>query len=85
MDVRVIPRASRTELAGIRDEAVLVRIQAPPVEGAANDRLITFLADLIGIPKRQIEIVGGEKVRRKRLLVKDVSVARVREALAVKS
>jgi uncharacterized protein len=73
IDVRVIPRARKTEIAGERDGAVLVRIAAPPVEGAANDALIAFLASVLHVPQRAIRIVGGERSRHKRVAIAGVS------------
>ena len=67
--VRVIPRAARSGLAGRRGDALLVRLQAPPVEGAANDALIEVLAKALQVPKRAISIVAGDRSRRKRVLV----------------
>jgi uncharacterized protein (TIGR00251 family) len=67
IDARVIPRAKTTELAGTRDGAIVVRVAAPPVEGAANDALIELLADRLHLPRRNIRIVGGETGRRKRI------------------
>jgi uncharacterized protein (TIGR00251 family) len=67
--IRVIPRAGRTGLAGRRGEAILVRLAAAPVEGAANHALVAALADLLGCPRRAISIVSGEKSRDKRVRV----------------
>ena len=67
--VRVTPRAGRSAVAGVRDGALLVRLAAPPVEGAANEALIAFVADLLDRPKRDVEIVAGEKSRNKRVRV----------------
>jgi hypothetical protein len=58
-DVRVQPRASRDEFAGVREGVLRVRLRAPPVEGAANEALIAFLADELGIPRRDVRIVSG--------------------------
>lgn len=69
MLVRVIPRAGRTAVAGRRGEALLVRLAAAPVDGAANDALIAFMADALGCSRRDIEIVSGGKSRDKRLRV----------------
>jgi hypothetical protein len=85
LDIKVIPRAGRTALAGTRDGAYLVRLAAAPVEGAANAALIAFLAQLLDLPKRQIEIVSGEKSRSKRVKVKGLSAAVIRERLVVTS
>ncbi len=63
--VRVQPRASRTEIAGIQHGALKVRLQAPPVDGAANEALVDFLADSLDVPRRMIRIVAGESSRSK--------------------
>lgn len=63
--VRVIPRARKHQIAGARDRALLVRLAAPPVEGAANEALIAFLSDLFDLPKRNIRLVSGERSRDK--------------------
>lgn len=67
--VRVVPRAGRTALAGERDGALLVRLAAAPVEGAANDALVAVLAHALGVPRRAIRLLAGERSRDKRLLV----------------
>lgn len=73
IDVRVIPRASKAGLAGVRGDRVLVRVAAPPVEGAANDALIELLANLFARPKRSVRIVAGEKGPAKRVAVDGVT------------
>ena len=62
IDVRVIPRAGRSGIAGLRDGALLVRLAAAPVDGAANDELIALIARALHIPKRDITIVSGEAI-----------------------
>ena len=69
LDVRVIPRAKKSGLGGVRDGAVLLRLAAPPVANAANDALISFLSDVLRVPRRAIHIVSGERARRKRVAV----------------
>jgi uncharacterized protein len=59
----------------------VVRVAAPPVEGAANDALIAYFADVLHIPKRAIQIVSGERGRRKRVAIAGVSAAHVRTTL----
>ena len=81
LDVRVIPRAAKSQLAGTRDEALLVRLNAPPVDGAANEELIRLLADALGIPRRNIEIVSGHRSRAKRVRITGVTSADVLEKL----
>ncbi len=65
LKVRVIPRARRNEITGWRDEALVVRLTAPPVGGAANKLLKRFLARELGLRPSEIEIVRGEKARDK--------------------
>ncbi|QBG49220.1 YggU family protein [Verrucomicrobia bacterium S94] len=67
LNVRVVPRASRDEIAGRMGDALKVRIQAPPVDGKANAYLIKFLSKHWKIPKNSIEILSGETGRNKRL------------------
>jgi hypothetical protein len=63
--VRLQPRASRNEIAGVQDGALRVRLQAPPVDGAANEALVDFLADRLGVARRAIRIVAGATSRTK--------------------
>jgi len=72
--VRVIPRAGRPGPAGARGDAVLVRVAAPPVDGAANDELIDVLAENLQVPRRAIAIVGGMRSRTKRVRVTGVDL-----------
>ena len=69
LDIHVIPRAKRTGVAGERDGALVIRLAAPPVEGAANEALVEFLADTLSLPRRQVRIVAGERSRRKRVAI----------------
>jgi uncharacterized protein len=82
IDVKVIPRAGRTALAGTRDNAVLVRLAAAPVDGAANAELLTLLSRLLDIPKRRLTLVSGDKSRMKRVKAAGLPAAAVRERLA---
>ncbi|MCC6927883.1 MAG: DUF167 domain-containing protein [Gemmatimonadaceae bacterium] len=75
--VRVQPRASRTELAGVQQGALKVRLQAPPVEGAANEALVKFLADVLDVPRRMIRIVAGDASRSKVVEVAGLSPSAV--------
>ena len=63
--VRLQPRAASSEVRGVRDGALHVRVQAPPVDGAANAALVALLADSLGIPQRSVRVVSGEKARTK--------------------
>ena len=73
LDIRVIPRSPRTRVDGRRGDAILIRLNAPPVDGAANEALIAFLSDTLGVSRRDISLVAGEKSRDKRVRVDGVS------------
>jgi uncharacterized protein (TIGR00251 family) len=82
IDVRVIPRAGKSGIAGTRAGALLVRLNAAPVEGAANAELIDVIARALGVPKRSVTIVAGERSRQKRVGVAGVSAAQVETCAA---
>ena len=75
--VRVQPRASRNEFAGVQNGVLRVRLLAPPVDGAANEALVAFIADELGVARRDVRIVSGFGSRNK---VVEVD-AKVRPAL----
>lgn len=77
----MIPRAGRTVIAGVRDGRVLVRLSAAPVDGAANDALITFFSTTFDVPRRSLHIVAGEKSRSKRIGVDGLSPDDIRRYL----
>ena len=79
--VRVIPRSSRNEVAGVQGDALKVKLTAPPVEGAANAALIAFLADLLDVRKSAVSIVSGERSRSKTVRVEGVVRAEIEKAL----
>ena len=81
IDVRVVPRAKKTAIDGIRGGAVLIRVAAPPVDDAANSAVIEFLADTLGVPRRSVRIVSGQRGRSKRIAVDGVSADQVRSRL----
>ena len=61
----------------MRGGAILVRLAAPPVDGAANDALIAFLADALDLPRRSIRIIAGEKSRDKTVAITGMEHAAV--------
>ncbi len=69
----MIPRAGRSGFAGLRSGALLVRLAAAPVDGAANDELVSLIAKALRIPKRDVTIVSGESARSKRIRIAGVS------------
>jgi hypothetical protein len=65
----VVPRASRTEVAGRHGDAIKIRLKAPPVDGAANAELIRFLAKHFGVPRSAIQLLSGGSSRDKRVAI----------------
>ena len=81
ISVRVIPRAGRSEIAGVREGALLVRLNAPPVDGAANTELIEVLAEALDVSKRDISIASGMTSKQKRIKVSGIGVDRAASRL----
>ncbi len=63
--VHVQPRARQTEVAGRHGDAIKVRLAAPPVDGAANEELVRFLAERLGVRPGAVSLVAGATARRK--------------------
>jgi uncharacterized protein (TIGR00251 family) len=82
LSVRVIPRSSKSKIDGRRGDALLVRLAAPPVDGAANDALIDLLAREFQRPKRDITILSGQSSRDKRIDIAGLSEAEGTERLS---
>jgi uncharacterized protein (TIGR00251 family) len=81
--IRVIPRARRTEIGGRRGGAILIRLAAPPVDGAANAALIAWLAERLDLPRRQITIARGTAARDKTVAVEGLPPAEIARRLGV--
>ncbi|NGZ96296.1 MAG: YggU family protein [Nitrospira sp. WS110] len=73
LTVHVQPNASKTECVGVHGDALKIRLAARPVEGAANDELIRFVAECCAIPRARVHIQAGAEARRKRLRVEGIS------------
>ena len=85
ISVRVTPRASRNEIAGSQEGILRVRLCAPPVEGAANKALVSLLADVLGVPRRDVEVVAGHTGRKKVVHVVGISRQEASARLACKA
>jgi len=76
--VRAQPGAKKTAIVGVYGEGdsaqLKIAVQAPPVEGRANEALVAFLAERFGVPKRSVEIVSGEASRSKVFLIRGVLI-----------
>jgi len=80
--LHIQPGAKRTEVVGLHGDALKIRLASPPVDGKANAALISFLAEQLGVSRADVEIVGGQSSRAKRVRVTDVSETDVRAILA---
>jgi len=81
--VRVVPRASRSEIAGEQEGVLRVRVAAPPVDGAANEELVRLLSRALRVARSSIEISSGAHSKTKRVRIRGLSGARL-EALIAK-
>jgi hypothetical protein len=75
--VRVQPRASKDEIAGVIEGALKIRLRAQAVENRANEALVEFLAHLLKTPKSAVRILGGERSRTKRVEIRGVTKQQV--------
>ena len=75
--VRVQPRASKDEVAGVIGGALKIRLQAPALENRANEALVEFLAHLLKTPKAAVRILSGDRSRTKRIEIRGVTKQQV--------
>lgn len=73
--VRIQPRASRNDVSRMEDGSLKIRLTAPPVEGAANEALVKFLAELLGVARSHVEILSGHTSRQKILRISGIHPA----------
>jgi uncharacterized protein (TIGR00251 family) len=81
LELIVTPRASRTRVAGERGDRLRIQLAAPPVEGRANEALVAFLAEALGVRRAEVRLVRGEAGRRKTVRVAGVDAAAAAAAL----
>ena len=72
LSIYVVPRSSKSEIVGTYNDCLKVKLKSPPVENAANEELIRFLADKLNVPKSKIEIIRGHSQKRKILSIKGI-------------
>ena len=82
--VRIVPRASRSEIAGEQSGALRVRIAAVPVEGAANQELIKLLAKSFKLPQKAVEIVSGAASKNKIVRIQGADATRLQQLVSLK-
>ncbi|HEV7699277.1 MAG TPA: DUF167 domain-containing protein [Pyrinomonadaceae bacterium] len=77
--VRVVPRASKSEVVGLTNGILKIRLTSPPVDGAANTELIRLLAKTFSVAKRDVTIVSGQTSRNKRIAIDNLSQSKFDE------
>lgn len=82
LSVRLHPGAKRNAVTGLHDGALKIALNAPPVDGKANDALIAFLAERLSMPRAKIALVAGMTSRSKTLRIAGKSAAEVAAALS---
>ena len=84
LQLSVMPNAKRTEVDGLHEGALRVRLAAPPIDGRANAALVAWLAKSLGVPKRDVQVLRGQSSRRKQVAVAvslDVALAWLSDVL----
>jgi hypothetical protein len=80
--VRITPRATRNEIVEVLDDGTIkVRIAAPPADNEANEVLIEYLSEILGVPKSKLDIVAGVAGRDKLISVVDMDVETVHQRI----
>ena len=85
LELKTIPNAPRDEIAGWLGGALKVKVHAPALAGRANDALLGFLAEKLGLPRRAVTLVRGEKSRHKVVRLEGVTLAQVKSCLPAAS
>jgi uncharacterized protein (TIGR00251 family) len=83
--VRLTPRSARNRIIGVKDGKLLLKIQAPPVEGEANECVIEFLAELLDISKNDVQLFKGHHSREKVLKVIGLRAGQIIQAVQKES
>lgn len=79
--LHVQPKAGKSKVSGLFDGCLKLAVQAPPVDGRANDEVLRYLAEILGLPLRQLSLVAGARGRRKQVAVAGLSANELRGKL----
>ena len=82
LTIKAIPNAPRSELVGWLDGALKIKVHAPALEGRANDALTEFLAESLGLPKRTVTLMHGDKSRQKVVRITGLNLVEVQQRVA---
>ena len=81
ISLKVQPRASRNEIAGLIGNELKIKVTAPPVDSAANEAVLEFLAETFGCARNQLELLRGATSRHKQILVRGMAADQIEEKL----
>ena len=84
LQIRVMPRASKAAVAGVREGRLIVRVTAPPVDNAANDAVVELLSSVLDLPRRALSIVSGHSAREKTIVAAGITEADARRRLGIR-
>ena len=73
LTLHIQPNAKKTEIVGLHGDALKVRLQAPPIDGKANEALCSFLAEIFAVKRQSVVLLSGDTSRQKRVLIKQAS------------
>lgn len=85
LELKIIPNAPRNEVVGWLGAALKVKIHAPALEGRANDALLEFLASHLGVPRRDVTLLRGDKSRQKIVRIEGLDEVALRNRLGPES
>ena len=85
LHIKVQPRASRNEIGGVLGQELKVKVTAPPVESAANEELVRFLAELLGCPRQAVTLARGGSSRHKVIALRGIPVESIEPKLRAAS
>ena len=82
LNVYVQPRASKNRVAGMHGGAIKLCVTAPPVEDKANGAVISFMADILGVPKSTVSIKSGRQSRNKKVIITNLTLEEAQKKLS---
>jgi len=80
--IHVVPKSSKSEISGVQDDALKLKITSPPVEGKANEACIKFLSNILGVRKAKVKIVSGHKSRKKTIAIEGIGKKDIEDIIA---
>ena len=81
VSLKVIPRSSKNQIVGEEQGSLKIKLRAPPVEGAANEALLKFLAKIFKIPKNSLSLMSGHQSKHKKVKIQGLKALEVLEVL----